>query len=81
MSDAEFFGWRWTSWKRWKKAGRGMEDIGENTLHDSVQPRRRETKNHSGIIRKGGDHSNDGRKENGLFKRHQSSAGPDAGKV
>ena len=64
-----------------KEAGRGMEDIGENTLHDSVQPRRRETKNHSGIIRKGGDHSNDGRKENGLFKRHQSSAGPDAGKV
>ena len=43
-----------------KEAGRGIEDIGENTSHDSVQPRRRETKNHSGIIRKGGNHSDDG---------------------
>ena len=64
-----------------KEAGRGIEDIGENTLHDSVQPRRRETKNHSGIIRKGGNHSDDGREKDGFFKRYQPGTGPDAGEV
>ena len=64
-----------------KEAGRGIEDIRENTLHGSIQSRCRETKNHTGVIRKGGNHSNDGREKDGFFKRYQPDTGPDAGKV
>ena len=64
-----------------KEAGGRMEVIRENTLHGSIQSRCRETKNHTGVIRKGGNHSNDGREKNGFFKRYQPGAGPDAGEV
>ena len=41
-----------------------MEAVGENPLHGSDQSRCRKTEVESGIIRKGGNHSNDGREEN-----------------